>query len=635
MQKYGRDEVSENYIEKIVLGAKDERGKTIKKSFQVAYPKKEGRQGAITVICGRNNSGKSHILRKIVAALECNIDKNENSDKLKYQGDNITVEFLKSEVKFSGKVLHLHDLTRGKINYENFSLKNNREDPKGKTPKYKAAIINFLGSQFLDHFKEPNFEQWDQNAQYRINYIEENLELYKLYLCDQENSIVCHFQKAVSGLLYFAKTKTKDNQNIDFWIYYDDSRIFRYGNWSDGQKTLFTCLLQLDYSKPDILLIDEIENHFHPEYITQLCSVLREKVKQTIIVSHHPHVLFSNYVDQLVYIEIIDRSEQEPKKQIIMPEKFTSRSPRREISMLTTDFEKITSAYGLFDRQDDQLLQLAGFMDNVIDHEFVEVLSKFIKPEVAEAKKNIRQDSQAIQLTKAITPSSTSILRFLDFGAGNGRMFKEFMKKPLSEVEWDFWEPNKELQKYLLEVASSYQDTITKVITSEQEIKKNYYDFSVLANILHELTPLDIAKTLATIESSLKENGKIIILELYPLIKPEKYAIPYSRQTLTKILIELGWKCQSDKMQVTTKNIEAYSIRAHSPNPDIVHEIEKNANKIRKIWNEDIMPEMLNEYDGTEKISSMNDLIKFMNEFATIMSILNEKRHLWKPSNID
>ena len=643
--------MSENYIKEVLLGDRSERRehgarRSDPSVIPLSYPKyKSHKEGCITVICGKNSSGKTHILHNINQALKQKPYKN-TSDSLQYKSVDIVVSLSNPEAPVPDKILLLSDLTSAKKSYENFKLGNNKGNTNGKgIPKYKAALLAFIKSQFEEHISPPDDQLWNEDGKYRLNYLE-SLEIEKLYICNQNNLIVQKFQNAVKGILYFQRTSSVTSQPLEIWLYYDEHRIFNYGKWSDGQKTLFTCLLQLYYLKPNILLIDEIENHFHPEYISELCLLIKKTARQTIIVTHHPHVLFSNYVNQIIYIETLGNADTKPKKIVEMPKPFHSRSPKREIRKLSTDFEKISSVYGLFSQQDRQLLQLACLIDEVLEKEFVNQLSSFVENKLTRSiqnqfnleRENLKQNTQGNQFREAVNLSSESnLIKILDFGVSKGRIFQEFMKRPGVEVEWHFWNPQEEKQQELENLFTlEYEDVSTKVIKLEEEIQNNFYDFAVLSNWLHLLTPLEFAYTLNIIQKSLKANfGELIVLEHFPLISRQisDYSVPYDENILVKILRKIGWKCESGKVDLPAEYISAYWIRAYQSDREKVCNLKENAKEIRKYWHEDIKLRVCSNYDNISRISSVQSFLRFMSDFKTIMSINNEEQNLWQSTN--
>lgn len=76
-----------------------------------------------------------------------------------------------------------------------------------------------------------------------------------------------------------------------------------FANWSDGQKSYFTVLATTFALKPDVYIFDEIENFMHPALISQTLDHLKSNCGQTILSSHHPHLIFGRAVDAVFYVE--------------------------------------------------------------------------------------------------------------------------------------------------------------------------------------------------------------------------------------------------------------------------------------------------------------------------------------------
>ena len=461
------NDIQNNYIEKIILDDKAE--------IPVSCPNNTDKEGRITVICGKNHSGKSYILKKISEALK--EGRNYNDGTLECNGTNLKVEFSDSgttlpEVK---KILSIGDPTSTKRIYEdinNITFKELRDQKiftgalyfndekniifqklvrsfvKGFSkyyvqiddyryfrsdyfafskgffrrfrqnhPKYFQKDLSedfqkdfsedfqkYFTEDFQKYFTE-DFQKYftedfqkdsaefspkifstffnsaliQEHDEFRTKiddfdkYIEDKNEKFNvydnIYLCKQDNLLVKKFQKAVQGHLYFGAAKDETSLPTFVIRSYDGNRTLRYTDWSDGQKTLFTSLLEINYIKPEILLIDEIETHYHPDYISQLLGFIKGTAKQSIIVTHHPHVIFSWLVDKVIYIDTNTKKDDEkendkeknPAKTLPIEEEiFENYTYQREIKELNTDFDKIGSAYALFNQNDHQILQLTS-----------------------------------------------------------------------------------------------------------------------------------------------------------------------------------------------------------------------------------------------------------------------------------
>ena len=105
--------MQENYIKEIKLGNEVE--------IPISYPQEiDQKQGHITVICGKNHSGKSYILKKVSEALKERHKYTEGT--LECNGTNLTVEFSNrsqySTLPEVNKILSIGDPTSTKRIYE-------------------------------------------------------------------------------------------------------------------------------------------------------------------------------------------------------------------------------------------------------------------------------------------------------------------------------------------------------------------------------------------------------------------------------------------------------------------------------------------------------------------------------------
>ncbi|MEM7725685.1 MAG: hypothetical protein AAF208_04855, partial [Cyanobacteria bacterium P01_A01_bin.45] len=110
----------QNYIKKIIL---DEKTLDKKPEILVSYPEKTDEKGHITVICGKNHSGKSYVLKKISEALTKTEERkkyNKDEGILQCAETNLKVEFssLGDDLPEVGKILSIGDSTSTKRIYE-------------------------------------------------------------------------------------------------------------------------------------------------------------------------------------------------------------------------------------------------------------------------------------------------------------------------------------------------------------------------------------------------------------------------------------------------------------------------------------------------------------------------------------
>lgn len=619
-----------NFIEKIIIGEYQSANKHV---LTVAHPVNKGDAFCVTVICGKNNTGKTHILKQLSEAFHK--DRKFHNESEKESGNVHAV--LTDPVAPLPNFLYFDSTTFAKSRFNVIPIGDYKHDPTGRKPRYRDAAIRFIGRQLRNVFGgELEYDSWLKDSAYRVRFTRANVEKDKIYLCDQSDALVAGFEGAVGGRLYFRYFEQAKVEFLELALRYDEHRIFRYPEWSDGQKTLFAGLLIIDHHRPDVLLIDEIENHFHPEYMTHFAGFIKEAVPQTIMVTHHPHMLFSRLVDKLYYIELESRDSDPPPVTQRFDKSYHPRSPRRSVKELMTDFDLITAAYKLFHNQDRQLLYLAEKLHHSVDIKLTKTLIELFKPDVVIPRKDPFLDSQTMQLLSVIKGSidvSEGVVEILDYGAGRGRTLLEVLKEPQMKRGfnfcWSFWEMDLDLRRELATLcAMSSPGQEIRLIDDLACIRPGEFDIAVLSNILHEVTPRRFAEILTAIRRVIKAGGKLIVLELTPLIHPEKYAVPYSRDRMESILNEIGWKVDGGFFPLRSGLVQAYWVCAHSPDSTASFDRERIRKAVELAWDEILRHKCL-LYDGKYKVTTADDQIRLIDNLTTIASIMSYKLGNW------
>lgn len=276
-----------------------------------------------------------------------------------------------------------------------------------------------------------------------------------------------------------------------------NGRIFDYTELSDGEKTLFSYILLLflqenyHYSKTkdSIVIIDEPEAHLHPEAQIKLIIGLKELIGSTgqLIVATHSLSIMSLFTYDQIFLmkdnRLFPPNSQRPEEAL---EELISIENR--ITYLTNLFTNISS------------WSFAHFM-----------IENFKEPETIESSK---KDDPQFELIRELFTSNISLL---DFGSGPGRLIKLIEENNLiDKFELiDVLEPNK-IHHEKLEAFSIINNILTKL----NEIEHNY-NLILLSNVLHEIRPKEIVKTINKIKSHLKNDGAIVIIEDLVLRKGE------------------------------------------------------------------------------------------------------------------
>jgi len=255
--------------------------------------------------------------------------------------------------------------------------------------------------------------------------------------------------------------------------------------------------------------------------------------------------------------------------------------------------------------------------------------------EVLPASKKAIPDRQTQQLAQVIrkmtgTHGKAEGVKILDLGAGLGRIAKELSKLSIwqlaNSIQWVCWEPNAKL-RCDLEMILRNEQISAKIIQSYDELPKSGCHIALLANVLHEVTPEEFASLIMSAFRAISgvDNSKIIILEIYPLLRAEKYAIAYPCSYLTRLLNGIGFYCRSDTFSIN--DAQGYCIEA-KPSCNNLNEniIQYN---LLQIW-EDLEKEICSSYACQEEINSYVEYRRMILELTTLASIAAWRKGIWK-----
>lgn len=615
-------------------------------SLEIAQPLK-GR-GTVTIICGRNHSGKSYILKRIhrsILKLNENIDASNNPINYLIQIDNVTCKFSNENIESLSSVLicdvsYITEMMKDVSPIKDSSLKRNIEKPLGKEKFVKTdQYVQIITKNCFEKFRVDcllEYKYFSQSIDYNL-FIEDGSDDYrekilndipndKLFITPRKSEIVKVFEKLTRGVLYSGVTKKRGMNFPTFQVYlvFNGDSIIPYSNWSDGQKVLFSFLIMLYYERPSILLFDEIENHLHPEYISAAIEFAKLYTRQTIITTHHPHIIFSKHIDSVNFLEVLNRTEQiEPEEVLDYNRQTSTKIPIRGNILLNHGYSKLLSTYKLFDSYDTQLLRLSSLALDNFNEVLAELFLSLFKYEVK--KENNRPDIQSEQLYKIlsnkITQSNNETIEILEYGTGKGRMLKNISKiaseQNIQKTRWYLYEPIKSQRDLLI---NNENLPFTEFIEVPTTLPNSKFDIIFLANVLHELSPNAIAEVLSYCANHLKKDGSIIIIELFPLLKPEKYSVSLASVEWSNLAMELGYKVNSGLIPIKNSMHEAYFVQLSLTSSQSFqsNDIEES---IRNYWNEQILKNRIGEYDGGHILTDIEEISKTLRLLTTIASI--------------
>ncbi len=502
-----------------------------------------GSTKGITVIAGMNGTGKTFLLREIKNKLE-KWDISKESDNSK-NDVSIVLEHAPKTIKEIPTILSLIGTWEHKRTAGNVPLNRNPKNVSNDIPKYEKYFQNFVKRLIEPYAIEKNCSNIDftLDINKRNECIEEIFGFPRnnnepLIIKNSNDITVDTLEQVIGGKLFFRIPGATHRETVhcELVLGTRSGNLIPYTHWSDGQKALAFITVLLTEKNPDILLLDEIENHLHPRYITTALKIIRELVPQAIITTHNPHVITSIQVNRVFEIDNVTHDGQNQSLPLKIPQQQPA--PSRKIKLLNSDFDKIDKINKHFFSNDKKLLQTAAYYKNEADHSiYLEISKLFAGHTAIPAGSTINPDSQTQQIHSLI---SCETVRILDYGAGLGRTIKESQKMALpNNIEWYCWEPHLDTREELKLNLIKYDNV--SVIDNINDLEEGFFDVCLLTNIIHELPIKAFVDALETISKYLEPTGSIYISEIYPLIERELFAFPYHQEHLQEVLEQSGY----------------------------------------------------------------------------------------------
>jgi ABC-type multidrug transport system ATPase subunit len=576
--------------------------------------------GAITALIGPNNSGKTYTLESLRHAL----DETSRNEGTRIAGLECTEPGVLPRLLYLGNnSIHMGKVGQG---VDPFVRKEKIGHPRD-IPNYRPPMIAFLLEMLEYHFGagfRTKFQQSSLPEQKKL--LSRIALLSPLLLCRQDHPLVARLQDFLQGTLYLRRTRAVPHENFEFLLAYEGASPVPFGQWSDGQKLVFLALVCLELTDTDLVLFDEIENHLHPERISRFLGLLRAKPVQTILSTHNPHVMFSEFVDKVYFVEQLCQPMASPHDTLSFNKHTQTIIPQRRFTDIEEEFTRIEHLYRLFDHHDQKLLSLAGRLAAEVDRGlYTELVCAFAHPPLPASSKP-GPDLQSSQLLAQLRkhPSAEPI-RILDLGAGIGRIAQEVAKVPsTTPMEWICWEPEPAHRPALQNTLKSTNLT-SRVIDSMDDVPDGSVSIALLANVLHELLPEQIGALLANATQKLVPNGTVIILDLYPLLSVEYYAVPYQEADLTDILASAGFTFETQTYASRGHLTTAYCIVAQ---PKRRASAEDIAGAVRAQWN--IMKRRsLGFWARKRPVRSFDEYKSVLQHMTTVASISAYEARLW------
>lgn len=290
-----------------------------------------------------------------------------------------------------------------------------------------------------------------------------------------------------------------------------DNRALKPAELSDGEKELLAYCTFLVLQRQDgitnqslslknkILLLDELELFLHPKAQIDLIRGLRN------LVGEGGQIWLATH--SLSILSVLDRDE------IWLMDHGNVTSPSIE-----TPNKVLTSLIG-----EDNIDRLENFISSKYEWASIQFALECLFPPMVTPYKE--DDAQQNQVKDRLS-SSLKANKILDFGAGKGRVAKEILRNPTlaKNIYYQPLEINNIYHLELKELTNQLQSLSEVEPLTEREVLDTYeklnepqydsfFDYILLINVLHEIPLNKWFSVLNTLLKSLKEDGKIMLLE--------------------------------------------------------------------------------------------------------------------------
>lgn len=560
----------------------------------------------IVLLTGKNGSGKTRILNKILRTLESKPKKSQ-VDKAKTQIENLenniksykkNLESFNQQLKSISNQQQIENLNRGiKENKDAIEQSKQQIEQQRSILRWRQIETTELSQQNTAiHFVPKEIELDDSNNFNKTQILQKanavnqvgvsalpsgtfakiqviqnrwfNATHPNSQIADEEKKqAIKEYEKLNQLIGVFLNTTL--SRTID-----DEATLFGFplgkSKLSDGQKVLLQFCLAI-YSqetalKDLILIMDEPENHLHSSVIIEtLDRIVKCVPSGQIWIATHSIPLLAHYdPSQLWFVESGEIS-------------YGGKIPEKVLESLLGD--------------ENEIAKLQDFIS--LPAQFATTRYAFeclIEPRTLQTD---AKDPQSIQIREELVKlSSSGKIRVLDFGAGKGRIISnlfdldgEGQKHVVEQLDYIAYDPdNKEKEDCENAISRVYGDCANRYFNSVDDLlavyDKESFHVVIMCNVLHEVDPkywLKLFSNKGTISKLLTSNGVLLIVE--------DHQIPIGEKAYQKGFLVLDTLQLKDLFKITEKDTGfSFSdarndgrLKAHSIPKDCLIRIDENS----------------------------------------------------------
>ena len=325
----------------------------------------------------------------------------------------------------------------------------------------------------------------------------------------------------------------------------ENGSLTRFATMSTGELE-FLCLMcdVIDDSEVDLLLIDEIDAHFHPDLQRRVIDEIKPYCsnRYVLLSSQSPSVMLSVPSSQLFFLR--HRSE--------VP------TGVNQVSRLDSDYRLLSSLAEMYAGFSSDL-RLVHTFSQAANHDILKYAEECLAESDVVPHVKARDDEPqvaALRNTLLHLPTGATIC---EVGVGQGRLLRAYEKlAPQYRSTLDFVATD--LQPANLQAVQQLADSLNLGFKSLQTRHVSeelpHADLFVLANVVHEVGPDRLADFFTRILKHTKSQGRVLLLEALELAVGERRFVVFDDQALTAMLKRL---IDVQRVEVRNANPTSYN----------------------------------------------------------------------------